>query len=273
LILCNNCISINKDFLKKLKKNKSLNLIYLNQNDILNKDVDNILRIINMSQIRHLYLHKTRISNFNKLLLIISRTKLIKEKDNENSIIGDESFLTNLDLSNNIFNIKTAHHIEILTKLIEKTNLNCLDISHILYGPNPDKMKPKQENLRYRKKVEELKNILEKDKNNHFKRVRQLRDNKIDQKNNEYLKDETILNHYDDEINEIIKNERAKYTPFLKKAAKSLLNNDKNKEILKNEEEYKKVKDNIVNYMIYKRSGNAISELEKEIKQKKLILI
>ena len=273
LFLSTNYFPINKEFLKKLKKNKSLSVMHLNQDEILNKDVDDILRIINISQIRYFYLYKTKISDFNKLLSIISRTKLIKDKENENPINGDESFLTNLDLSNNVFNIKTPQHIQLLTKLIEKTNLNCLDISHILYGPNPEKMQRIQQNLRYRTKVEALKNILEDDANKHFKRVRQLRENKIDQKNNEYLKDEKILNHYDDEINEIIKNERAKYTPFLKKAAKSLLNNDKNKEIQKSEEEYKKVKDNIVNYMIYKRSGNAISELEKKIKQKKLILI
>ena len=273
LFLSRNYFSLTKDFLKKLKKNKSLKVIYLNKNDILNNNVDDILRIINISQIRNLYLHKTQISDFNKFLSIISRTKLIKEKNDENSIIGDESFLTNLDLSNNNMNIKTSHHIEILTKLIEKTNLNCLDISHILYGPDPNKMKKIPQNLRYRAKVENLKNILEKDINKHIENVRNLNENKVDHKKNEYLKEEKILNHYDDKINEILKNERAKYTIFLKKEAKSLLNNDKNKEIIKSEEEYKKVKDNIVNYMIYKRSGNAISELEKEIKQKKLILI
>ena len=273
LFLSRNYFSLTKDFLKKLKKNKSLKVIYLNKNDILNNNVDDILRIINISQIRNLYLHKTQISDFNKFLSIISRTKLIKEKNDENSIIGDESFLTNLDLSNNNFNIKTSHHIEILTKLIEKTNLNCLDISHILYGPDPNKMKKIPQNLRYRAKVENLKNILEKDINKHIENVRNLNENKVDHKKNEYLKEEKILKHYDDKINEILKNERAKYTIFLKKEAKSLLNNDKNKEIIKSEEEYKKVKDNIVNYMIYKRSGNAISELEKEIKQKKLILI
>ena len=273
LFLSANYFSLTKDFLRKLKKNKSLIVIYLNKNDILNNDVGDILRIINISQIRNLYLNKTKISDFNKLLSIISRTKLIKDKDDENSIIGDESFLTNLDLSSNNFNNKTPYHIELLTNLIKKTNLNCLDISHILYGPDPNKMPKIQQNLRYREKVENLKKILEDDIDKYIENVRNLNENKVDMKNNENLKDEKLLNNYDDEINEIIKNERAKYTIFLKKAAKSLLNNEKNKEILKSEEEYKKVKDNIVNYMIYKRSENAISELEKEIKQRKLILI
>ena len=273
LFLSANYFSLTKDFLRKLKKNKSLIVIYLNKNDILNNDVDDILRIINISQIRNLYLNKTKISDFNKLLSIISRTKLIKDKDDENSIITEESFLTNLDLSSNNFNNKTLYHIELLTKLIEKTNLNCLDISHILYGLDPNKMRQIPQNLRYRSKVENLKKILEDDINKYIKNIRNLNENKVNHKNNENLKDEKILNHYDDEINEIIKNERAKYTIFLKKSAKSLLNNEKNKEILKSEEEYKKVKDNIVNYMIYKRSEKAISELEKEIKQKKLILI
>ena len=158
LFLNTNYFPISKDFLKKLKKNKSLTVIFLNKNDICNNDVDDILRIINISQIRYSYLYKVKISDFNKFLSIISRTKLIKDKDksNENCIIGDESFLTNLDLSNNVFNIKSPQHIALLTKLIEKTNLNCLDITHILYGSNPDKMPKIQQNLNYRKKVEEL---------------------------------------------------------------------------------------------------------------------
>ena len=273
LFLNSNPFSLNKVFWKKLKKNKSLTLIYLNKNDIWNNDVDNILRIINISQIRHFYLNKIRISNFNKFLSIISRTKLIKDKENENPMLGDESFLTNLDLSSNVFSIKSSKQIEILTELIEKTILNCLDISNILYWPNPEKMKGNQENLRYRIKVENLKKMLEDDIDKYIENVRKLNENKVDYKKNEYLKNEKILNHYDDEINEIIKNEKAKYTVFLKKAAKSLLNNEKNKDFIKSEEEYKKAKDNIVNYMIYKRSENGISKLEKEIKQNKLIII
>ena len=274
LSLCGNSFPYNNnDFLKKLKKNKSLTEIYLNRNDIWNGDIDDILRIINNTGIKYLYLYKIRITDFNKLLNILYRTKLIGNKNDKNNINLDELFLTNLDLSNNDFSIKNQHHIELLTKLVEKTNLNCLDISHILYGSNPDKYKKMRENVNYRKKVEALRKILEDNRNKYIKNVEDLRKNKVDKKNNDNLKDEKILKYYDDKINNIIVNDRAKYTLFLRKEAQKLLNNEKSEEIRKNEEELKKVEENIINYMIYKRAERDVNKLEKEIKMKKLIII
>ena len=274
LSLCGNSFPYNNnDFLKKLKKNKSLTEIYLNRNDIWNGDIDDILRIINNTGIKYLYLYKIRITDFNKLLNILYRTKLIGNKNDKNNINLDELFLTNLDLSNNDFSIKNQHHIELLTKLVEKTNLNCLDISHILYDSNPDKYKKMRENVNYRKKVEALRKILEDNRNKYIKNVEDLRKNKVDKKNNDNLKDEKILKYYDDKINNIIVNDRAKYTLFLRKEAQKLLNNEKSEEIRKNEEELKKVEENIINYMIYKRAERDVNKLEKEIKMKKLIII
>ena len=263
----------NNDFLKKLKKNKSLDEIYLNKNDIWNGDVDDILRIINVTEIKYLYLYRIKITDFNKLLAIINRAKFIGNKDDENKINLDELFLTNLDLSNNDFSIKNQKHIELLIKLIEKTNLNCLDISHILYGENPYKFQKIDKNLDYRKKVEELKKILEDNKNKYIKNARYLRNNKVDKKYNENLKDEKILKHFDDEINNILTNDRAKHPVFLRKEAERILKNEKNEEIIKNKEEFNKVRENIINYMIYKRAERDINKLEKEVKKKKLILI
>ena len=79
LSLCGNSFPYNNnDFLKKLKKNKSLTEIYLNRNDIWNGDIDDILKIINNTGIKYLYLYKIRITDFNKLLNILYRTKLIQ---------------------------------------------------------------------------------------------------------------------------------------------------------------------------------------------------
>ena len=263
----------NNDFLKKLKKNKSLTEIYLNKNDIWNGNVDDILRIINITEIKYLYLYRIKITDFNKLLAIINRTKLIGNKDDENHINLDELFLTNLDLSNNDFNIKNQQHIELLIKLIEKTNLHCLDISHILYDDNPYKLKKINDNVKYRTKVEELKKILEENREKYIKNVIDLRKNKVDKKHKENLKDEKALNQYDDEIYNIIANDKAKHPLFLRKEARRILNNEKNKEIRKNEKEFEKMEENLINYMIYKRSERDINKLEKKVKKKKLILI
>ena len=263
----------NNDFLKKLKKNKSLTEIYLSKNDIWNDNVDDILRIINITEIKYLYLYRIKISDFNKLLEIINRTKLIGNKDDENNINLDELFLTNLDLSNNDFRIKNPKHIDFLIKLIEKTNLHCLDISHILYDENPYKFQKINDNVEYRKKVEELKKILEDKRNKYIKNVRDLRNNKVDKKKNENFKDDIILKHYDDEINNIITNDRAKYPLFLRKEARRILSNEKNEEIRKNYEEFQKIEENLINYMIYKRAEIDVNKFEKEVKKKKLILI
>ena len=60
---------------------------------------------------------------------------------------------------------------------------------------------------------------------------------------------------------------------FLRKEARKILNNEKNKEIRKNEEDFGKVEENLINYMIYKRAERNINKIEKEVKKKKLILI
>ena len=263
----------NNDFLKKLKKNKSLVEIYLNRNDIWNYNVDDILRIMNVTGIKYLYLYRIKITDFNKLLTIIYRTKLIGNQDDKNKINLDELFLTNLDLSNNDFSIKNQKHIELLTKIIEKTNLNCLDISHILYDINPDRVQKIKENLNYRTKVEALKKISEEKKNDYLKYVRDLNVNMVDKRRNENLEDKEILEKYDTEIDDILTNKRSEHTVFLDKQARRLINNKENEEIRKNKEEFYNMVEKLKKYMIYKRSEGIVNKLEKEVKKKKLILI
>jgi hypothetical protein len=134
-----NSLLKNRDFLKKMKKNKSLEELYLNQSDIGNNDINDILRIINLTNIKTLYLYKTKITDFNKFLTILYRTKIIKEDSNNLNIILDEKTpLINLDLSSNEFNNKTEKHIDLLTEIINGTSLKILDISNILSTGNED---------------------------------------------------------------------------------------------------------------------------------------
>ena len=128
-------------------------------------------------------------------------------------------------------------------------------------------------NVNYRTKVEELKKILEDNREKYIKNVSDLRKNKVDKKHNENLKDEKTLKKYDDEIYNIIEKDKAIHQLFLRKEARKILNNEKNKEIRKNEEDFGKVEENLINYMIYKRAERNINKIEKEVKKKKLILI
>ena len=156
LCLNKNKIPLNANFLKKLKKNKSLTDLYMNENKINNKDVDNINRVISNTNIQNLYLYENNITDCNEFLRIIYRTKLIKDDINRD-MIKTNSILMNLDLSENIFSIKNLQHIKLLTTIIDETTLSCLDISRILLGKNPDKYEKVSENAIYPKSVENLK--------------------------------------------------------------------------------------------------------------------
>ena len=160
---------VNVTFLNKLKKNKNLREVYLNRNDIYSHDAYDWMKVINSTNIRYLYLYKNKISNMNELIRLLYRTKIVKdEKESIYSIIADESYLTNLDLSNNELYLKNNIQIKLIIKLIKETSLNCLEISHILYGANPDRRRLQNDNLNYRKSVEELKKKLEENKNEHI---------------------------------------------------------------------------------------------------------
>ena len=77
-------------FLKKLKKNRCLIEINFNKNNYDNSDIDNINRIINMTNLKHLYICKNSITNFNNCLRIMYRTKLINDsKLNKMKLIID----------------------------------------------------------------------------------------------------------------------------------------------------------------------------------------
>ena len=251
------------NFLKKLKKNKSLTEIYLNKNEIGNKDTNDIIRIISNTKIRHLYLFKNKFSNNNDFLRILYRTKLIKRED-EFYDKNDGPFLMNLDISNNELYPKNSSHMILLKKFMTEMTLYCLDISHILYGINPEKKTSTSDNLNYRKKVEEIKKYLEDDKKKYIKTLREIRVNSVDIRRNKHLEnDEKITNIVKDkqeQIDKILSDKNSIYPVFLRKE-------------IANFKENKEYEDKLVNYLVLKRSEKKLVELEEIRRDKKLIII
>ena len=279
-----NPIPNNINFLKKLKKNRSLTEIYLNKKDIGNKDVSDIMKIISNTKINQLYLFNNKIFNFNELLRILYRTKLIKDDSNKDNIMimDDSLFLTNLDISNNTLStnnnrlsIKNESHIILLAKIFKETTLECIDFSHMI---NPMK---NVDNKNYEDSVNKLKESLEKYKQKYINEIKEIRTNEVNIKRNIFLENEKMLKDIEKDVLNIIKNEKSKLPVFLKEEAKKIINNKNNKEIreqvYKNDtidkKEYKKMEKKLVDYMILKRSKEKLAHIEKIQKAKKLIII
>ena len=312
------------NFLKKIKINKSLQVINFTKGYYGNEDVDDINRIINCTNIKCLHLSKNRINNFNKCLKVIYRTKLINEKQIEKSsesgnskkeenskvnigekgdeieniikinkdlIIGNFGMLTNLDISNNEGWIVNKKQINLIHKLIYETTLSCLDISHILFGPNPDKARPKDS---YKDSVLKIKQTLIENKKLYKRAFRNQKSNKVDIKNikKSNLEDKEIIKEIQKdkyknlrkEIDNIIEDENAIYQIFLIKTAKTLFNNYekyKNKDIgdkgqlpkEENSEKNKNYINDLTNYLKLKRAEKELINNNKVLNEKKLILI
>ena len=212
-------------------------------------------------------------------------------KINKDVIIGNFGMLTNLDISNNEGWIVNKKQINLIHKLIYETTLSCLDISHILLGPNPDKARPKDS---YKDSVLKIKQTLI-EKKKFYKRVfRNQKSNKIVIKNikKSDLEDEEIIKEIQkdkyknlrEEIDNIIEDENAIYQVFLMKNAKKLFEiykKYKNKDIrdkaqLTNEENTENINNSIndlINYMKLKRAEKELINNNKVLNEKKLILI
>ena len=154
LYLNMNMIPSNVNFLKKLKKNKSMTEIYFNRSNIANNDSDDLMRIMSNTNIEYLYLYKNRLNDFDDCLRMLYRTKLvltdeeekkIKKKNSKEEGKKDKKYimdscLYNIDLSNNDYINKNIEEIELLKKIFEETTLYSLDLSHILFGSDPNKV-------------------------------------------------------------------------------------------------------------------------------------
>ena len=286
LFLNMNNIPSNVNFIKKLKKNKGLTEIYFNKSNIGNEDSDNIMRVISNANIECLYLYKNRLTNFDDCLRMIYRTKLVlskeeeekKEKDKE--IIRNDSCLYNLDLSNNDYSSKNIEQIELLKKVIEETTLYSLDLSHILYGPDPNKVlylysQPNMLN-KYQQKVKDLKMILDEKQIKYKKIIGEINAYQIDKEKAKDNENEKEFQMFDDKIIDIIKDSNSRYPIYLKENAKKIIIENK-KYFEKNEklnnEQFKEIEKKLVDYINYKRSERILDELKEKKKKKKLIII
>ena len=240
--------------------------------------MDNILRIISNTNIKYIYLFKNKLTKFKDFLRILYRTKIINENKKQNIIIPNETCsLINLDLSNNDFPIKNPPQIKLLDKIIKETSLYCLDICHILYGPNPDKWKETQDNINYKNSVEEIKNYLEKIKSEYSEVIKNIRINEVEMNNNKSLEKEELIQKYikQDEVDKILGDSQSKYSGYLIKEVKNMIEkNDEIKNIINYDDDlYDDTVDKFKNYLVLKRSEKKLVKLKEQKFKKKLIII
>ena len=139
----------------------------------------------------------------------------------------------------------------------------------IIYGKSPDKFKAKLNQNEYLKNVEELSKLLEDKKNKYIKNMSEINKRKVDIERYESLEKEEIFNELD--LDKIIKDDNAKYPVFLIREATKIIK-DKFKDI----NDLNKKKDiaaKLIRYMTLKKSRYDLEILEKEVKDKKLIII
>ena len=279
LYLNMNNIPSTVNFLKKLKKNRSLTDIYLNMSNIGNNDTDNIIRIISNTNIETLYLYKNKISDFSKCLRIIYRTIMIKKEEEKMNEI-EESNLFNLNISDYDCYNKNKDKINLLIKGIEEMNLFCLDISHILYGNNPEKNKNFFLDENYKNSILLLTNILEENEKKYNLTLEEINNNEIDIKRLNGIENIELFEKFNSKILEIINHDKSIYPTFLSLMAKKLIfeNEDIKKEIFNNnhqidKEKYKKMHKNLVKYIHLKKAKKNIDELEKIKNNKKMVFL
>ena len=272
-------IPFNINFLKKLKKNKSLKKVYLDRCDLDNNSTNDIIKIMSNTNIDCLYLFKNKITNFDTLLKILYNTKLIKcEEENIERLRSD--IIRNIDLSGNEFLIKNYSQINILHYIIKETTSICIDISHILLDANPDKWKG-SEDKDYYKSVKKVRNYLEQNKKSYDKAIKKILECEADINRNRDLENDKILEKLENETKEAIDNEKAKFPVFLREQARNIIFGKKYEEITNkvfkdndiNQTEFNDIENKILNYMILNRAKKNLEESKNIEKSRKLIII
>ena len=271
LYLNQNNIPSNSNFLKKLKKNRSLTEIYFNRSNIGNKNSDDIMRFINNSHLNYLYLNKNKIYNFEQCLRILYRTRLIKS-NGEQGALYHAPCLYNLDLSYNICYNKNSEKLKLFVKGIKETKLYCLDFTKILLGPLPHKYNNNE--LEYKKEVDNLVKILQKEQEDYKDICFEINKNEVNIKNIGKIEYVEYFKKMENEINNIINSKQSQFPMFIKKQAANLISKCKNIfSGLDIKKEIKKVHSNLVNYINLKKSKIKLKELNEKQNMKKMILI
>ena len=265
-------IPYNINFLKKLKKNKSLSEIYFNNCNIGNKQIDDILRIISNINLQCLYLYNNKISNFNNCLRIVYRTGLIsKEKEiNENIIKRIDSLLYNLDLSNNNIFHKNKNHIKLLDKIISETTLYCLDFSHVLLGKDPNSYLEEKNESEYQREVLQLRDKLNEQQKYYVELKEMINSNEIVTEKLKQYENLELNEKIEKEIDEILLDKNSQFPVFLREKAKKIR---KENELFFEGKNKNEIKEKLVKYMELKLKSKKLEKYKKDREQKKLIII
>ena len=303
--------SVTFSLLEKIKQNKSLTEFCIARNFYDDTDINAIKRIMNCSNIRHLYISKNKINNLNNCIRIIYRTKLIQEdiikkdvhsmkeqmeiiseRNKKDIILGNKPLLINLDISNNEAWILNEKHAHLIHKIINETTLSCLDLSHILFGPFPEKNPYLANPSKYKSYInDKIKdNLMEKKK--YYKRIySEKKNNKVDikrlgeeiskSKYKDIIKD--IEEKFGNDINKIIDNNDAIHPIYLKSKSEEIIEKIKNKQEnlskinnkfnLKGEEDVEKFKTFLATYMRKRKAEYDLIKNKNELEKKKLIII
>ena len=266
------------NFLKKLKKNKILTHIYLGKNNLGNKDVNDINKIISNSGLKHIYFFKNKISNFKEALRIINRTRIIKKDEREKNIKlidKSHSVLQSLDISHNYIINKNVKYIQLLSKIIKETSLDMLDFSKIIYDNTCKLNGKKLKDKIYGKEVENLVKNLSEKKDEYKELMTELRCSYIDIKRfNEDKFDYSIFKNLDSTISNIIKDNKARFPLYLKEEAKKLIKDEKYEmEEIDDEDQEEERITKVVDYMALQREKNNLSEILKKRDLYNMILI
>ena len=265
-------IPYNFNFLKKLKKNKSLSEIYFNNGNVGNKQTDDILRIISNGNLQCLYLYNNKITNFNNCLRIINRTRLIsKNKSKKEKIIKRiDSLLYNLDLSNNNIFPKNKNHIKLLDKIINETTLYCFDLSHILLGKDPNSYLEEKKESEYQREVLKLCDKLNEQQKYYAEVIEKINSNEIDTEKLKQYENLELNEKIEKEIDEILLDKNAQFPVFLKDKAKKLRNEN---ELFFEGKNKIEIKEKLVKYMEFKLKSKKLEKYKNDRNQKKLIII
>ena len=290
-----NIKSRNIDFLKTLKYNRSLEELIIYKCDLSENDIDDVCRIISNSNIKKINLFHNKFHVFRKTLRIVFRGKLINKigkKINKQKVDLSKAII-HLDLSNNYSYLINHHYIMLINKFIESnSNINCLDLSHILYGKNADKRGIHI----YKEEINKLSSILSKKKEAYWKlTLKKLdleRNKEIYQKKEE--EEKLNLNDLDEEINKYLeeqinsKNENSIFPAYLREKNYYIIE----KIIIKNKEKYdklikkEKIDDKniksynnekfihkIIDYIKFKKNENELISVNRELEWKQLVII
>ena len=276
------------NFLKKIKTNKNLVELNICKNGLQNKDIDDICRIISNTNIKLLNLYKNEFNIFGQCLKIVFRTKLVKKKKELNEdkqyVIDRSSSLLSLDLSNNLFYSINKDHINLIIPLVKNNStLSCLDLSHIFFGPYPDKS-TKNRSITYKKLIEEeLKNIVAKRKEKFKEDYHEKFVKEIDVKEYENKKKDVRLikklRGINEDIDDIIDDPNSEYDLFLKEKSEQILSKiEEEREDSDDDEIFKPTREDenieqIKEYIKNKRNKKELNKYNRLLGEKNLILI